>query len=374
MGGAAAAVAIVIVVVQLPGLDRDQQPSGPVNPSVTPSVPANTETPGPLNAVQPQWDPFTVEDEPFHRTVLPAHLAAPAEVPSVADEPMAAAVIAWPEEGQDLRLLGTDGGWRSVPGTADAVTGTLRDVVNPALSSDGRQVTMATNDGILVVDLPSGEQRIIPWPDEIAEPSDLAPPLRWLPDDEGFAVLHWRATWLVGLNGEGEKAPYGGPYGTGLAFDPDGDVIEHRFESRELRVWHGDKIASTASIYYWGQVMVTRYGKVALAGGGNGLPLHGGPIVLDAASGELLAHAPIRDPDSVYTDNGYLSARGFLDEDTVLLLVGPMDFRTMEIGEGTWHLVAWDIRSGAFERLTSGDTGMRGIDVAGDVLAAGWKR
>jgi hypothetical protein len=42
--------------------------------------------------------------------------------------------------------------------------------------------------------------------------------------------------------------------------------------------------------------MVTRYGKVALSGGGSGLPLHGGPTVLDAASGELLAHAPIAIP------------------------------------------------------------------------------
>ncbi len=36
--------------------------------------------------------------------------------------------------------------------------------------------------------------------------------------------------------------------------------------------------------------------------------------------------------------------------------------------------MAWDLRSGAFERLTSGDTDMRGIGVAGDVLAAEWKR
>ncbi len=177
---------------------------------------------------------------------------------------MAAAVIAWPEEGHDLRLLGTDGDWRSVPGTADAVTGTLSDVVNPALSSDGRQVAMSTNDGILVVDVTSGKQRTVPWPDEIAEPSDLAPPLRWLPDGEGFAVFHWRATWLVGLNGEGEEAPYGGPYGIGLAFDPDGDVIEHRFDRSDLRVWHGDQVASTTSFPHWGESMVTRYGKVAL--------------------------------------------------------------------------------------------------------------
>ena len=48
------------------------------------------------------------------------------------------------------------------------MTGTLSDVVAPALSSDGRQVAMSTNDGILVVDVTSGKQRTIPWPDEIA--------------------------------------------------------------------------------------------------------------------------------------------------------------------------------------------------------------
>ena len=89
-----------------PGTRRQQPPSGPNTPSVTPSATADTETPGPLNAVQPRWDPFTIEDEPFHPTTLPANLAPPAAAPSVADEPMTAAVIAWPEEGQDLDCWG----------------------------------------------------------------------------------------------------------------------------------------------------------------------------------------------------------------------------------------------------------------------------
>ncbi|QIK76072.1 hypothetical protein [Nocardioides piscis] len=91
-------------------------------------------------------------------------------------------------------------------------------------------------------------------------------------------------------------------------------------------------------------------------------------MVVDAGSGETLGYAPIRDTDSVYGDNGYLSALGFLDPGTVVLLVGPMDFRTMDPGDERWHLVSWDFHTGDFERITSGDTRMRGIAVAPALL------
>lgn len=371
--GTAAAVAVIVAVLQLPQLDGEQRPVEPSTPSVT----HGTRSPSPSaldDAVLPRWDPFTVADQPPPESMLPTRIAPPVSAPSITDQPLSAAVLAWPEEGRDLRLLGTDGTWRSVPETANAVTGTLRDVVGPALSNDGRQVAMSTNQGILVVDVTSGERRTIPWPGEIAEPSDTAPGLLWLPDGAGFAVLHWRATWLVGFGGQGRKAPYSGTNGGGLAFDPDGTVVERRWEQTDLRVWQGDRVETTAPFPYWGDRMVTRHGKAAMTGAGGGLPGDGGPMVLDAATGDLLAYAPIRDPNSVYSDNGYLTAKGFLDEDTVLLLVGPMDFRTMSPGEETWHLVAWDSRTGTVERLTSGDSGMRDIDVAGDLLAADWQR
>lgn len=372
--GTAAAVAIVVATLQSPGPDGEQRPVAPSSPSVTPSG-TGSSSPDPVDdGVLPRWDPFTIAGEPHHESMLPRRVDPPESAPSLSGLPLSAAVLAWPEVGQDLRLLGTDGTWRSVPGTANAVAGTLRDVVGPALSKDGRQVAMSTNEGILVVDVTSGERRTIAWPDEIAGPWDTAPALLWLPDGAGFAVLHWQATWLVTLDGEGSKAPYGGTYGGVLAFDPDGTVVERRWEQRDLRVWQNDRVVTAVPFPYWGERLVARHGKAALTGGGDGLPADGGPMVLDAATGDMLAYAPIRDPNSVYSDNGHLTAKGFLDEDTVLLLVGPMDFRTMSPGEETWHLVAWDSRTGTVERLTSGDPGMRDIDVAGDLLAADWQR
>lgn len=371
VAGSAAAVATVIGVVQLPGSDGDPEPSAPSSTTAMPTQPPPTESLNPADAVQPMWDPFTVIDGAVQPTLLPAELDPPANPPSLAERAMEAAVIAWPAEGKDLRLLGPDGTWRSVPGTARAVSGTLRDVVKPALSSDGRQVAMSVNDGILIVDVTTGEQRTIPWPQALAGPWDSVPELLWEPHDEGWVVLHWEATWLVALDGTPRKAPYGGEYGAGLAIDPDGTVVEHRWDHHDVRVWREGQVITTAPFFRYGERLVTRHGLVALTGGGSGLPGNGGPMVIDPATGQLLAHAPINDPHAAYSDNGHLTAKGFLDDHTVLLLVGPVDFATSGVADA-WHLVAWDIRTGDFSRLASGGPGMREIEVAGDVLAAEW--
>jgi len=367
-GAAAAVVLIALVAVRGPGAKDGRPPLEPIKPSET-----NSATPSPtFDPVQPRWDPFTVADEPFHDSLLPRRLDPPASAPDVADDPMAAAVIAWPEEGQDLRLLGTDGTWRSVPDTSGGIPGTFSTVVTPILSSDGRQVAMSMSNGILIVDVTTGERRTIPWPDQLAGPWDTAPRLYWLPNDDGFAVSFMSIVWRVDLDGEIRKAPYGDT--GGLAFDPSGRIVERRFEHNDIRVWRDDQLLSTAPAPYWGERMVTRHGLVAFTGaGGDAFTGDGGPIVVDASTGNLLAYAPIRDQHSTYSDNGFLSAKGFLDQDTVLLLVGPIDFRTMDLGEETWHLVAWKFRTGSYEQLATGDTRMRTIDVAGDVLAADWR-
>lgn len=374
VAAAVVAAACVVGAVQLLDEAGDTSSVGPAASSDSPPLPETDARPEGGGAVQPRWDPFTVAEAPLHETVLPPRLQPPAEAPSVADSPMSAALVAWPEEGQDLRLLGTDGTWRTVEGTADAVTGALRDMVDPALSIDGRQVAMSTDAGILVVDVTSGEQRTIPWPDELAGPWDDAPGLLWRAGDEGFLVRHWRDTWIVDTDGAARKAPYGGPYGLGLAVDPAGPVVERRSEQDDIRVWEDDRVVSRAPLSAWGGPLVAGHGRVAFAGGDSRLPGDGGPMVVDAGTGELVAYAPIRDRDSVYTDNGHLMVQGFLDADTVLLLVGPMNFRTMDAGDESWHLVAWDLRAGSFQRLATGDTSMHTIDVASGVLASesGW--
>ena len=93
-----------------------------------------------------------------------------------------------------------------------------------------------------------------------------------------------------------------------------------------------------------------------------------GPIVVDPATGDVVAYAPIRDANAVYSDNAHLTALGFVDPDTVLLIVTPMNFRTMDPEDGLTHLVSWDFRTGAFARLASGGPAMRSIAVAPDLV------
>lgn len=379
----AASVLVVLGGVRLVGGTLGAEPD-PAAPTPT-DLPASTDAPTqPVPAppdepvVHPTWDPFTVVDAPLRDTVLPELLEPPDDAPAIEDDPVPAAVVAWPAAGRDVMLLGEDGRWRSVPGTADALSGTFGDVVEPALGHGGQKVAMSTDAGILVVEVATGARRTIPWPDPVAPPWDTAPELRWAPlgNAAGLAVLHWNETWLVELDGTAQKAPYSRPYGTGLAFEPVGPVVEKRWEELDLRVWDGAphvaRITSTVPFGYWGERLVFERGLMALTGGGNGLPGDAGPMVVEAATGTVLGYAPIRDRSGAYSDNGRLTALGFLDDRTVLLLVGPMDFRTMELGEEAWHLVAWDFRDSEFERLTSGGTGMHDIAVAAGVLAADW--
>lgn len=373
LGAAAATAAVIVVVWQFPGGSPGERPAAPSTASsATPegSSSGPSTAPGPPidpSAVQSWWDPFTVEKAPLRPSVLPQDLVPPEGAPEVADQPMTAAVLAWPQEGKDLRLLDVDGTWRTVSRTADGVHGTLDPVVNPVVTEDGQRVAMATNDGLLVLDVTTGDRRTIPWPDRFAAPWDTAPSLEWMPGDEELLIDFWGAPWVFGLDGVTRRAAYSGE----TAVDPTGTIVERRWNKRDLRVWKGDEIESAVGFQFWGERLSAAAGRVALTGGGAGLPGDGGPMVVDTASGELLAYAPIRDRDSVYSDNGHLTSMGFLDRDTVLLLVGPTDFRTMEEGDESWHLVAWDIRTGDFERLSSGDTTMRRIAVAPDVIASG---
>jgi hypothetical protein len=375
--GATAAVAVVLVGVTVTGEGKPQ-------PAPKPPTTVSTPTPAPdpaRGAVKPRWDPFTIVDAPLRDSVLPQHLEPPASAPTVTDQAMEAAVLAWPLEGRDLLLLGTDGEWRSAPGTADAVAEALSGGL-PALSPDGHQVAMSTISGIRVVDatntgtLRSGLQRTIPWPAQISENWDIPPGLLWLPDGQGWIVQHWQGTWVVEPDGEAYRPPFGGTYQnmSGLAVDDDNTLVErrwyeHDFDKRDLRVWRDGEVESRVEFHYWGDNdLATQDGLLAMVGGADYLPGDGGPMVFDAATGQLLAYLPITDPNAYYTDGGYLGALGFLDPDTVLLHVTPVDIHSSDNRNTTSHLAAWHLDSGDFERLTSGDIRMRSIVVAPDVL------
>ncbi len=364
-GVVAGVVALVATAVAVPMVVAGGGSSGRPEPAPPAATSPSTEDEVGV-ATLPVWDPFTLADAPRGESVLPEVVAPPERLPpDVLDNPLPAAVLAWPEEGRDLMLLGTDGEWRCVPGTADAVTGTLDDVLRPSLSSDGHRVAMATNDGVLVVDVTEGTQQLLPWPDEIAAPSDTIPDVAWMPGEQTVLVHHWKGGWLLGLDGSAAPAPYDAAYPPPFV-DPDGPVRQHLFDDRLLVEWDGDRRVDEVPTDWWGERYATRFGLVGFTGAVGGR--RAGPVVVSADDARVVAYAPTRDRASVYSDNGYLSVIGFLDPSTALVKVAPMSFRTMDLGEETWHLVAWDFESGEFSTLTQGATGMRRISVAVDAV------
>lgn len=367
-GGSAAVAAVAVLAVGVAGLGARDESPGPQDPadgSPSPSASALPGTPpatGP--ATQPLWDPFDVPDLPRRETSLPVRLDPPEGVlPTIAQQPAAQVVVAWPEEGSDLRLLGADGAWRVVPGTADAVGPTFRPVVRPAISSDGTLVAWAAVEGLVVLDVVSGDTTTLPWPDELAPPWDLPPDLRWLGGEEELVVLHWRRPWLMGLDGTAGPAPYRGRF-VALAADPSGTVVENDYPSRRLLTWRGDEVVADAPSVQC-QRLAADHGLLACTAGSLE-PFQSGPVALDPVTGEILAYAPIRDRNAVYSDNAHLTVRGFLDEGTVLLDVGPATFGREGAREGDWHLVAWEIETGRFELVATSGEGLR----AAAVLAA----
>lgn len=334
-------------------------------PTATPTV---VETAEPGMGTQPVWDPFTVVDEPRFDSVLRNDLDPPASAPSVLDQPVPAVVLAWPEEGRDLRLLSPGGEWRAVPGTASVGASTLRPVLSPAISSDGHLVAFAAEEGLWVVDATTGERRVLGWPEEISQPWDTLPDVQWMAGDEAVLVHHWDTPWIVGLDGSDEDASYLGRYTASVAAGPDGALLQRDFRSGSLVEWRDGQVARrTDDGIAWGERMVAGHGMVAMTGSLGG-GAYAGPVVVDIATGGLVAYAPIREPSSEYSDNGHLTAQGFLDEDTVLLLVGPVRFGKETRGGDEWHLVAWEFRTGGFEIVASGDTAMRSIEVAPDLV------
>lgn len=275
------------------------------------------------------------------------------------DEPLPAVVVAWPEEGKDLRLLGRDGDWRSVPGTSDAISGSSTTMVRPSISPDGRRVAISTDEGVLVIDATAAKQRVIPWPAEIAGPWDTPLPLLWQPAGDGFLVVYGTQAWQMGLDGDARPAPYGDRYPS-LAVDPQGAVYQYDHDWRRLLTWDGDQRVDDSPTPQC-ERLVAANGLVACTTGSID-PSRSGPVVIDGESGRLLGYAPIQDENAGYSDNGRLTSVGFLDDDTVLLLVAPMELPSTEPDHV--HLVAWQFRTGVFERIASGGPGMRTIVVA----------
>lgn len=361
--GAAAAVATAVVAgivlvpplvgpspdpVEDPATTQGPDRSGPATPDV-----ANTDP------TQPVWDPRSIERSPSRRTNLPARInLQTAEGPSLLEQAMPGVVAALRDD-TSLRLLGTDGTWRILP--LEATPGYLfgaDDVARPAISSDGTRVAIATEAGVRVVDVTTGTDDTIQWPKVLAQPRDNPPTVEWQPGDDGFVVFDIVGTWLVWLDGSSRKAPY---RSYTLGIDPDGPVYQNDFQTSTLLTWEGDEVVAE-SPFIQCERLVAGYGMVACTTGSL-QPSRSGPVVIDPTTGEIIAYAPIEDPNAIYSDNGGLTLLGFLDDHTLLMLIGPATFHDDDIQEAR-YLATWEFRTGEFQRISTGDTVLRSIAVA----------
>lgn len=359
VGGAALAVVLIVllgVLVARQGGDAEPPPVAPTTGS--------TETETATDARVDSWDPFTLADAPVRPSPLPARIEPPASAPSISREPLDRALLAWTAPNRDVLLLGDDNRWRSVPDTDGKVA--------TALAYDGRRLALSTDAGLRVVDVTTGEDVVLPWPDPIAPPWDSPPSLRWLPGGEELAVLHWRDTWVLGLDGSSRRPPWGSSYGGGLGIDPrpGGEVVEQPEAFGGFDVWQGDSEVRSLLSSFWTNSVATGYGRVAVVGSGTQLPLETtGPILLDGDSGDLVAAAVAPDPGSAYGDGHHLTVVDLLDVDTVLVRAAPAGYRSTQTGDGTWYLAAWHADTGTFERLTSGSEALREASIAVGALA-----
>lgn len=356
----AATVAGIVLVPRLAGPSPESmmEPAVPAGSSA-PDAPGPSNAPDADPATQPVWDPKSIESAPLRPANLPERIdLQAAQGPTLDTQPMSGIVAALRDD-SSLRLLDTDGTWRIVSlATSEGAPFGVDDVARPSISSDGTRVAVATEAGIRVIDATTSTELTIPWPEEFAPPRDSTPNVEWQPGNDGFIVFDIDQTRLVGLDGSSRRAPY---RSYALGIDPEGPVYQNDFEADTLVTWEGDHVVDK-SPFIQCERMVAGYGMVACTAGSL-QPSRSGPVVLNPESGELLAYAPIEDRDSIYSDNGGLTLLGFLDKNTLLMVVGPAAFNGNHVA-GERFLASWEFRSGEFERISTGDAGMRSLAVA----------
>lgn len=268
-------------------------------------------------------------------------------------------IVAALRDARGLRLLDTDGTWRDVkvPVGVDIQFG-ADDFARPAISSDGTRVAVALEAGIRVINATTGDESTIPWPPRFKGRRDYLPSVLWQPRDDGFIVFDVVRTWLVALDGSHREAPFRS-YAFGV--DPDGPVHQNAFRRSRLVTWDGNKVVDRSPFVQCERI-VAAYGMVACTAGSLE-PFRSGPVVVDPRSGEIVAYAPAKDRHSIYSDNGGLTLLGFLDEDTLLMLVGPAAFTRDGVAVPR-ILASWQFRTGQFQRISIGGSSMRSIAVA----------
>lgn len=259
-----------------------------------------------LSASVEPWDPRDVDDlgvaERHVAPVLPSELEVPVGAPSLAEQPLRAAVLSV-DVGRSFLLLGRDGGWRSVPAP--------HRNAQAALSPGGTGLAVQWDDAVTVWDLGSGRSVTHPFPDDLV-PWDFTR-TRWV-DDSTLLIDDYRGGWLVdGVTGAARRTPY--PTASLWTVDPRGGVVELADPARYVRVH------------------ATRVRVVTLSMTRPRLVLE----VTDRDGGEVVGSLAVRDHEANFS-NWAMRIVAASDEGPVLLWVA-VPGRPHVDG---WRLIAWD--------------------------------
>lgn len=378
--GVAAAVAVLAASLTLGQGERGEPspaPSPPV-PTVAPMDPTDPadgspEAPGiPDSAVQPAWDPreltrmssLPMQDE----VALPAVLDPPAGAPALQDAWLTAAVAAV-DTGEDLALVDPDGAWRRLAYPAEALdVAWMRD--STALSSDGTRVGFTGVDGIWWHDVRGGDWHRVDYPFG----TDAEWDVRFeFAGTEEVLVSGPRNSYAVDLgDGRAEKLPFSlantaASYGTSVHIYVD-DLGRRRIDewserSIMRRSTITDSLGSLTRPATDGESLAAARGG-STGGTGQDPAMWDGLIALDLDGLTTRAFLPVRDRASYYSDNLYLGALTWVDEDTVLAGVVP---RGQDWATGTQHLFTWNVETGDLARISVLSSELRPV-LATDLL------
>lgn len=358
--GAVAAVlssTLVVAVVVASQLGRGPNVAPPTNPSLTTSpspsptdISAGPDAAPPVDPtrVQPLWDPDDVAELPLDPSVPPLDLLDPAGPAGVTSGTALAAA-----DQEDLSWLwGADGGWRSSSYPEPGQRYVRRAI---ALTPDGAELVTTGRTALWTRGTDSQQWREVPYPSGFRTESDYSTTLAAY-DDGRILLGQFRRYWLLDAEGAATRLPFDALDEVVPAGD---DVLAERFAQPLTQVveeWRdGEIVRSTDSsdlrslqrpVADDSSIAVTR-GYGGYSGGERGPVDNDGLLALDRDGLTTRAYLPTPSRATYYSDNGGLTAVGWLDGDTVLAEVRPRkDFDVT-------YLITWDVETGELRRAGS---------------------
>jgi hypothetical protein len=264
--------------------------------------------------------------------------------------PAAVAVVV---RGTRVQVLGTDGGWRTVP--VDTAT------PRPELSPDGTRLTVASDHpeaGVTVVELRTGQSRTVPAPAGYRPDDGTA----WtFVDEQTLLLQNHQHAWFVDANtGAAHRARDELHSGQWTAVGADGTVLVSADwqEPNVLTQYRGQSV-TTVSMNHTGRLTSVQVDGVLAAG----TTYDDRPfslVVADQATLTPIAWQPVIDHEGNYSPG--LHALTVTDQGLVL-------FRFATVGAGTADIrvMAWDPDTGQLYRVSQ-TRGLLDIGFAADLL------